>query len=84
MTQIVIIISLFCFKQKIQVFQDNYCIEIIEVPTYEINSLIEQLHDKYAVEKITFINQNYLSNKCEEYLKEYLKSKEIYTEISNS
>lgn len=84
MIQILINISLFCFKQKLQVFQDNNCIEIIEVPMNEINSIIEQLHNKYAIEKITFTNKNYLANKCEENLREYLKSKEIYTEISNS
>ena len=82
MIQILITITLFCFKQKIQIFQDNNCIEIIEAPIMDINKIIEQLYNEYIIDKIIFTNKNYLANKCKENLKEYLKNKEIDIKIS--
>lgn len=79
---VTISINLFCFKQKIQIFQDNNCINFIEIPVDNINSIIEELCNKYTIDKIIFVNNNYLSRKIMENLTKYLEDKEIHIKIS--
>ena len=80
MIKIFINIHLFSFKQKIQVFQNNECIETIEVSTDKINTVIEDLSYKYPIQKIIFNNNNYLTKKYIKELRKYYPSIEITKE----